>query len=712
MRHPFVEALHGRRRFWIRSVLLALVVVYGSTGTVRAATFQVTTTLDASDVAPGDGICQTLEGSCSLRAAVEEANLLADEPDVTDEILLPAGVYALTMTTVADDGIATGLQVFGRLMIVGAGRDLTILDGALVDRVFRGCCQLELRRLAIENTRGSVIRWLGTVRLVEGLLFRNGGGIGIQLGLISIVDSDILENGGSIGGNGDVTVESSRIADNAGTGVYVSESRATVTNSVIERNGGSGVFGSLGFLNVADSVVRGNGEGGVITSGPGEITIHRSLVEDNVGNGVRIEYDSRLVVADSRITRNVGVDGGGIHGGAGFPRDIRIENSTIDRNHALHNGGGISFGGQGSLTIINSTISHNRAGERGGGVSNESYLDASVRLESVTLSDNIADGGPELGEAGGGIFRIVCPDCPRPLQLVNSIVANNLDLSGAAPDCAGGVSLTGTNLVEHTAGCALSGDLAASVLDVDPRLAPLDDNGGFAPTRRLLPGSPAIDAGGHACGSVDQRGTARPQYRACDLGAYELDRPPLVPPDDRLPSLCPRTRTRDARTCEVGDIDRAMLGVTRRSKRGAAAIARLSWTRTSRATDFGDPTTRTGYVVCLYDDSGETGVLTLTGMATAGSDPTGTPSWKRTPGGFTYSAAPRRAEVIRALRLRNDRKARSRVSLRAVSSAVPPVLGPNLTVELHSSDGSCWRTALRARTPKRWQNAAPRSGTP
>lgn len=64
---------------------------------------------------------------------------------------------------------------------------------------------------------------------------------------------------------------------------------------------------------------------------------------------------------------------------------------------------------------------------------------------------------------------------------------------------------------------------------VDPLLGPLQDNGGPTFTHALLAGSPAIDtgnpallgSGGSACEATDQRGVARPQGSACDIGAYE-----------------------------------------------------------------------------------------------------------------------------------------------------------------------------------------------
>jgi hypothetical protein len=69
-----------------------------------------------------------------------------------------------------------------------------------------------------------------------------------------------------------------------------------------------------------------------------------------------------------------------------------------------------------------------------------------------------------------------------------------------------------------------------SVTEAELNLGPLADNGGPTPTQALLPGSVAID---HIPPSMcldqdglplatDQRGVARPQGIACDVGAFEV----------------------------------------------------------------------------------------------------------------------------------------------------------------------------------------------
>lgn len=62
----------------------------------------------------------------------------------------------------------------------------------------------------------------------------------------------------------------------------------------------------------------------------------------------------------------------------------------------------------------------------------------------------------------------------------------------------------------------------------DPRLGTLTENGGLTLTHALLPNSPAINAYTADCPSNDQRGDARPQGSACDIGAFEVVVPPLV----------------------------------------------------------------------------------------------------------------------------------------------------------------------------------------
>jgi hypothetical protein len=118
------------------------------------------------------------------------------------------------------------------------------------------------------------------------------------------------------------------------------------------------------------------------------------------------------------------------------------------------------------------------------------------------------------------------------LILTNTIVAGN----GAteAPDVYNSNDFYGliggaNNLIGDGTGSGFTnvegnqvGNVTPYTAPIDPLLGPLGDNGGSTPTHALLDGSPAIDAGtSEGCPATDQRGVARPQGSACDIGSFE-----------------------------------------------------------------------------------------------------------------------------------------------------------------------------------------------
>ena len=55
----------------------------------------------------------------------------------------------------------------------------------------------------------------------------------------------------------------------------------------------------------------------------------------------------------------------------------------------------------------------------------------------------------------------------------NTIIADNVDTGGEAPDCIGPIDSRGHNLIENTAACALVGG-SADITGQDPKLGPPD----------------------------------------------------------------------------------------------------------------------------------------------------------------------------------------------------------------------------------------------
>ena len=72
-----------------------------------------------------------------------------------------------------------------------------------------------------------------------------------------------------------------------------------------------------------------------------------------------------------------------------------------------------------------------------------------------------------------------------------------------------------------------------AITSSDLLLLPLANNGGPTQTQVLTAGSLAIDAGTTGCPptpATDQRGIARPQGLACDIGAFGFQAADPLPP--------------------------------------------------------------------------------------------------------------------------------------------------------------------------------------
>ena len=126
-----------------------------------------------------------------------------------------------------------------------------------------------------------------------------------------------------------------------------------------------------------------------------------------------------------------------------------------------------------------------------------------LTLQHVTLNDN-------MSSSGGGIYV----GNNATLKYINTIIAHSTN-----EDCVD----HGTIHADCTHNLVTDGSCGA-LLDDDPMLGLLANNGGPTLTHALLSGSPAIDAGHNGyCTTTDQRGVSRPQGAACDIGAFEFD---------------------------------------------------------------------------------------------------------------------------------------------------------------------------------------------
>jgi CSLREA domain-containing protein len=511
--HPltFIPAPYGRAA----SALCASALLLSFARGAQAATFTVNSTADAVDATPGNGLCETSNpGECTLRAAIMEANALAQQ----DVVVLPAGHYVLTLSTPDEDANAGGdLDVTDDLVLTGASAATTLVDGALHDRVFHVLSGIvAISDVTIQNGKttdgsngalnsnggnaaaGGGIYNSGSLTLTRVVVTGNQTGKGGNAGNVSCSFCDAVGgnggHGGGISGPGTLTVVHSRVQSNM-TGA------GGLGPSVIDCGGDC-------FTGPGD---RGNGggiEGGVVTVGDSRLEANAAY------DGGAIQQGGTLVVNGSSLVENhADWSGGAINCNSG-EATCTISSSTLSGNGVTggYGGGAIAFFNSGVKTVASSTISGNTA-TNGGGIR---AFSGPVGLSFVTITKNTATTGD-----GGGVAQTFSA-----LTLVGTLVADNTVDGGQAPDCTGTLTSLGHNLVRATAGCgfaAAAGDLTAS----DPKLGPLVDNGGPTFTHALQGGSAALDAGGDAtCGlsvTVDERGVKRPIGATCDIGAFEVE---------------------------------------------------------------------------------------------------------------------------------------------------------------------------------------------
>jgi hypothetical protein len=242
----------------------------------------------------------------------------------------------------------------------------------------------------------------------------------------------------------------------------------------------------------------------------------------------------------------------GVGGGLLNTGTAMIVASTVANNSAV-DGGGIE-NGTGAMMIMNSTVSGNMApGSFGNILPGPGHPSAGGILNLGTIGVIASTIANNTGVVGGGGL-VNDPSSASPMIVIDSIVAGNGDSPRDAPpgDIFGAVSSSSTNnLIGTSTGLSgISNGIAFNRIGtptspIDPHLGPLTSNGGPTQTLAPLAGSPAIDTSLATPGlSTDQRGIARPQGPATDIGAVEavgLTTPPPQVIGVRSPSTVART---------------------------------------------------------------------------------------------------------------------------------------------------------------------------
>ena len=407
------------------------------------------------------------------------------------------------------------------------------------------------------------------------------GTISVTTGAITLRDVELTGPGAEQLAIDGAANQGKRIFNHASGGGTLDISGVTIKGGTYVSNaslGGGCLRSDGGNLRVSDSVFKsclvftpagqaGSARGGAIAFyGDGDVRLYDTTIESSLaqtdhefadGGGLHVDGRGLLLMQRSTITHNsaskvvVGSSGGTSGGGLDTLGSVWIEDSTLSGNTSTRDAGAAWVGGGGML--LNSTVSNNAsAGTPGIVFLDIDHTNAATAIYSSTISGNVSEqstqwlsGGLYLGTVTAVITNCTITGNRETNQahakfgagiifgehVVNAVMSGTIvagnyfdagEMSHTDDDISGPDTLTilgDTNIVGWSGRPVPADTIWAS----DPKLGPLQDNGGPTWTHMPLPDSPAIDQGAAHGFDTDQRGYARVVGAAADIGAVESD---------------------------------------------------------------------------------------------------------------------------------------------------------------------------------------------
>ncbi len=288
-----------------------------------------------------------------------------------------------------------------------------------------------------------------------------------------------------------------RVLRSTNISLAVSGVTLTAGNSVapVDSGFGGAVFQRGGTLTLADMVISASTctiTSGGLVSAFGTLSVSRLRFTGNTCHNISAiaMQDGTATVVDTTIDGNGGSEA------------IRVVGITANT----------------SMTLTNVTITGNSSVNENSAIRSQPGVGRTV---SITLNNSTISGNSTASATGNGAFWHEASGGTSVTLLRNSIIAGNT-VNGVANDLEATVDPSSANNLIGAGGNLVNGVNGNLVGVNNPLLAPLANYGGTLPTRALLPGSPAINAGSNTgAPATDQRGIARPQQGTVDIGAFE-----------------------------------------------------------------------------------------------------------------------------------------------------------------------------------------------
>ncbi|GIW03226.1 NEW3 domain-containing protein [Roseiflexus sp.] len=324
-----------------------------------AATFTVNSTADDPDASPGNGVCQTAGGQCTLRAAIQEANALAGPHTIAFNIPTAApgydaaGFWRIRPASALPGITAGNVTIDGRTQPAGNPswtHPRIVIDGSLITSGANGLTITSsgntIRRLTIQNFATSASDLLGIT------------GIGIF-----ILDPGATNNrihGCYLG----TSPDGSSAAANRLAGVQI---RNAGNNIIGNPTAGAGPDIDTAGDNALGNLISGNGQT-LLTAANVYLTASSSY-DDGRGNVIR----GNLIGTNLAGNAKIGSDPGNQRYGVllyQYLDDTIIDANVISGHDAAPNPYGIYvFGDSAASSPTDTVISGNVIGTTKGGTS-------------------------------------------------------------------------------------------------------------------------------------------------------------------------------------------------------------------------------------------------------------------------------------------------------------------------------------------------------